>query len=557
MPPFAAAVDAGVLSIMCSYNRINSTYSCENDETLNKELKGYVGFNGWVMSDWGATHSTQGAANGGLDQEMPDSSFFGTNLKNAILAGTVPQSRVDDMVLRILTALYAIGEFDKPVPGIITADVTSPAHNLLARQLASYSITLLKNKNNTLPLSKNLKKVAVFNDPASVSVITGGGGSGSVEPKYRVSPLSGITTALNGNSPRAPCVWDSPNFDYYQPGNPSSPSSNAADCCSQCRAQTDCNAWTYYQNLCYFKYDSSGRVPSQGRQSGVVPPANGSVDIEYYHGTDPQAATALASSADVAICVMATSSSEGGDRGDLSLPSDQVSICRAVGKVKKTVAVVITPGAVLTDWADDVDAVIVAFMPGQEEGNAIADVLFGAVNPSGKLPVTFPNIENEVNFKVDEYPGVGLQEYYREQLNVGYRWYAAHQVTPRFAFGFGLSYTTFDLSGLAITGRQVSVLLKNTGSVSGAEVVQLYLGFPPSAGEPPIQLKGFSKVFLAPGASEKVTFTLTDRDLSIWDVSTHSWTVVSGTFTVNVGTSSQDLPLKQTVTFGPAATILM
>jgi len=274
------------------------------------------------------------------------------------------------------------------------------------------------------------------------------------------------------------------------------------------------------------------------------------VAIQYYYGTDTQAAANMASSADVAICLLATSSSEGGDRGSLSLPNDQVSICRAVGKVQKTVVVVITPGAVLTDWTDDVAAVVVAFLPGQEEGNAIADILFGSVNPSGKLPVTFPNKENEVNFRQDEYPGVGQQEYYREQLNVGYRWYATHQVTPRFAFGFGLSYTTFSLSGLTITGRQVASQLKNTGSVGGAEVVQLYLGFPSSAGEPPIQLKGFNKVFLAPGASQTVSFTLTNRDLSIWNVGTHSWMVVSGNFTVYVGTSSQDLPLKQVTTFG-------
>jgi len=336
-------------------------------------------------------------------------------------------------------------------------------------------------------LSKNLKKVAVFNAPASSNVITGGGGSGSVNAKYRVTPLAGITTALNGQ----------------------------------------------------------------------LPVGQSAVDIEYYNGKDPQAAATLAASADVAICVLATSSSEGGDRSSLSLPADEISICRAVGKAQKTVAVVITPGAVLTDWSDDVHAVVVAFMPGQEEGNAIADILFGAVNPSGKLPVTFPNKENEVNFKPDEYPGVGLQEYYREQLNVGYRWYATHQVVPRFAFGFGLSYTTFDLSGLTITGRRVSLQLKNTGSVSGAEVVQLYLGFPSSAGEPPIQLKGFSKVLLAPGGMQTVVFTLSDRDLSIWNVATHSWAVVAGTYTVYVGTSSQNLPLKQTATFGPIPNIIL
>jgi beta-glucosidase len=407
---------------------------------------------------------------------MPDQSFFGSALEAAVKAGTVPQSRVDDMVLRILTALYTIGEFDHPVSGKITNDVTSTQHDQLTRQLASSSTVLLKNNNNLLPLPKTgLKVVSVFNAPASTRVISGGGGSGSVVPKYQISVLTGITAVLN---------------------------------------QT------------------------------------GSVNITFYGGSSTAQAAALAKASDVAICVMATTSSEGSDRPNLSLPTDQMSICNAVGKAQpKTVAVVITPGAILTDWADNVEAVLVAFMPGQEEGHAIADILFGTVNPSAKLPVTFPNKENEVGFKADEYPGVNLQEYYREQLNVGYRWYATHQIKPRFAFGFGLSYTTFSLTNLAISGRTVRVSLQNTGKVAGAEVVQLYLGFPASAGEPPIQLKGFQKVNLTPGSTQVLTFQLNDKSLSIWDVGTHSWKVQSGTFTVYVGTSSEDLPLKQTVTF--------
>jgi beta-glucosidase len=476
MPPFAAAVDAGILSIMCSYNKINGTYSCENDETLTVELKKYVGFSGWVMSDWGADHSTIPAATHGLDQQMPDSSFFGQALLAAVQAGTVPESRVDDMVVRILTALYAIGEFDHPVSGKITNDVTSKAHDTLTRTLAAHSTVLLKNNNNLLPLPKTgLKSVSVFNAPASRSVITGGGGSGAVAPKYQISVLTGVTAVLN---------------------------------------------------------------------------VTGSVNITYYSGSSAQAAADLAKSTEVAICVMATTSHEGADRPNLALPADQVSICNAVGKAQpKTIAVVITPGAVITDWADNVAAVLVGFMPGQEEGNALADIIFGDVNPSAKLPVTFPNKENEVGFAPDEYPGVNGQEYYREHLNVGYRWYATHGVKPRYAFGFGLSYTTFTLSNLAVSGRSVSATLRNTGKVTGEEVVQLYLGFPASAGEPPIQLKGFQKISLTAGGSQVVTFTLNDKSLSIWDVTSHSWKVQSGTFTVYVGTSSEDLPLKQTVNF--------
>jgi len=451
---------------MCSYNKINGLYSCENNENLNVELKGYVNFSGWVMSDWGGTHSTVAAANGGLDQQMPDGSFFGANLKSAVQQGTVPQSRLDNMVFRILVALYKIGEFDHPVQGNIAADVTSQAHNTLARQLSAQSTVLLKNDMNLLPLPKGLKQIAVFNPSASSSIITGGGGSGSVRPKYQVSPLTGITNAAGAGS------------------------------------------------------------------------------VKYYNGNDVNAAAALAAASDVAICVLATSSSEGGDRSSLSLRQNEINICTAVGKVKKTVAVVITPGSVLTNWADSVAALVVSFIPGQEEGNALADVLFGSVNPSGKLPITLPNVENEVGFKPDEYPGVNLQEYYREQLNVGYRWYMTHQVKPRYPFGFGLSYTTFAVSDIILAGRKVSVTLNNTGNTAGAEVVQLYVAFPSSAGEPPLQLKGFQKVTLTPKQTQVVNFQLTDRDLSIWDTNTHAWKITAGTYVLNVGTSSQNLPLK-------------
>jgi len=384
----------------------------------------------------------------------------------------------------------------------------------------------------------------VFNPSASQAIITGGGGSGSVQPKYQVSPLAGIMSAVNSGGSRPPCVLEPPNVDLFQPGNPSAPASDVSDCCKQCSGRVDCNAWTFFQGTCYFKYDASGYTAKDGCTSGTIPPVNGSTAVKYYAGNDVNAATTLAAASDVAICVLATSSSEGGDRGNLQLNQNEVAICNAVGKVRNTVAVIVSPGAVLTDWADSVSSLLVAFMPGQEEGNALADVLFGDVNPSGKLPVTFPNVDNEVGFKPDEYPGVNLQEYYREQLNVGYRWYLSHQVKPRYPFGFGLSYTTFALSGITLAGRKVSVMINNNGSTTGAEVVQLYVKFPDSAGEPPLQLKGFQKVLLNPKDTKSVDFTLTDRDLSIWDVTTHAWRIVSGTYVVYVGTSSQNLPLK-------------
>jgi hypothetical protein len=208
------------------------------------------------------------------------------------------------------------------------------------------------------------------------------------------------------------------------------------------------------------------------------------------------------------------------------------TLIQNVAKVlgKKTVVVAVTPGALLTPWRDDVGAIVTPIMPGQEYGNAIADVLCGEVNPSAKLPLTFPNKENEVEMTPDMYPGKNGISVYSEGLEVGYRWYNAHNVKPAFAFGHGLSYTQFEYSDLKVSQRSVSCSVKNVGDVDGAEVPQLYLGFPASAQEPPKQLKGFKKIQLKAGASATVTFPLTDRDFSIWDFSLPSSNCSDGAF---------------------------
>jgi len=547
-PPFFASVAAGVGSIMCSYNKINNVYACENQQTLNTELKGYAGFEYWVMSDWGATHSTVNSANGGLDQEMPSANYYSpTNINNAISSGQISQNTVNNMVYRILVSMFAIGIFDIPEPtGNITSDVTSSAHNTLARNLAAQAIVLLKNNNKLLPLSKTVSKIGVFGKPASTNIITGGGGSGSVVPKYQITPLQGISNAANQG--RTTTCTVEQNIDYYQPGNPSAPAKSSDDCCSQCENRGDCYAWTYVSTsgLCYFKPNADGRQSSQGLVSGQV---QGKANISYCDGSNVDTCVTLAGQVDVAICVMATTSSEGSDRPNLQLPSDQVNLCTKVGQANKnTIAVTINPGAILTPpWDDSVAAILAMGMPGQEEGNALGDVLFGAVNPSGRLPVTFPNHDNEINFTQSQYPGVNLQANYSEKLLVGYRWYASSGTVPKYPFGHGLSYTTFSYTNLVVSGRTVSATITNTGSVAGAEVAQLYIGFPASAGEPPIQLKGFSKVSLNPGTNKVVSWTLSDKDLSIWDASTHKWVLQTGTFNVNVGASCMDFKLKGTM----------
>ena len=253
---------------------------------------------------------------------------------------------------------------------------------------------------------------------------------------------------------------------------------------------------------------------------------------------------------------VATTSSEGTDRRSLNLQDNGNALVSAVAAANpNTIVVAATPGALLTPWAKEIKALLVNFMPGQEGGNAIADLLFGDVNPSGKLPLTFPNVDNEVNFTKEMYPGTfpdhgnpSQQEAsYSEKLLVGYRWYDAHKVAPAFPFGHGLSFTTFHYSELQSSTSAVSLTLTNNGSAGGAEVVQLYLSFPAAAGEPPQQLKGFQKVYLQPGEKAQVTLKLSPRDFSIWSVAAHSWQVVSGAFGVAVGSSSRDHRLTGTI----------
>jgi len=432
-PAFQAAVDAGVGSVMCGYNKINNTYACENEVTLG-DLKNKMGFKGWVMSDWGGTHSTAKAANAGLDQEQATFDFFGTALENAVKAGQVSQARVDDMVLRILTAMYTAGLFDEAQPtGDPSKDVQSPDHVQLTRTLAAAGTVLLKNSRNLLPLDPSLRSIAVIGDDAQDKYIAVGGGSGSVVLPYLVTPLQAIKAEA------------------------------------------------------------------------------GKTSISYTPSGNTGAAAQAAKNADVAIVFVACTSSEGGDRGSLVLPDGQDALVSAVAQAQpNTIVVIHSPGAVLMPWVNNVGAIVAAFLPGQEDGNAIADILYGKVNPSGRLPVTFPvsDAQTPINTQA-QYPGINGQTSYSEGLFVGYRWYDQNKQVPLFPFGHGLSYSTFQYSGIQLSGTNplsVSVTIANKGKWNGNEVAQLYLSYPSSAGEPILNLRGFKKVNIAAGQSVKVTF---------------------------------------------------
>eukprot|EP00052_Salpingoeca_macrocollata_P017874 m.146254 g.146254 ORF g.146254 m.146254 type:complete len:696 (-) comp20527_c1_seq1:51-2138(-) len=467
--PFAGAVDAGVGSVMCSYNKINDTYSCENPVTLGA-LKNQMGYKGWVMSDWGATHSVSIVQ--GLDQEMPGGTYFGKPLEAAVQNGSISMAKVDDSVVRIMAQYFAVGLFDKPNTNKITNNVTSAEHRSLCADLSANSTVLLQNKDNILPFShgktKKFALIGLAKDP-----ITHGGGSGQVVPANVADPLSVLRSRLG----------------------------------------------------------LTGDQPCQGE-----------VCVYFSDGSNTQEAAQMAKMAEVAVVFVGTTSHEGADRTSLNVDNNGDALVAAVAAAQAdTVVVVATPGAILTPWRANVKGIVTNFMPGQEVGTAIWRILFGDANPSGKLPITFPNTDNEQGFTQNQWPGVNKEADYSEKMLFGYRWYDAHKVVPAFPFGHGLSYTTFEYSSITASASSVSVTVKNTGSVAGAEVPQLYISFPASAGEPPQVLRGFSKVMLAPGQATTVTFPLTSRDLSIWDISTHSWAAVKGSFTAAVGSSSRDL----------------
>ena len=485
-PPFEAAVEAGVQSVMCSYNRINDISSCQNEETF-KHLRENLGFKGWVVSDWTATYSTEGSLTAGLDVEMPLGLFYSKKrLDEALANGNLTESRVDESVKRLLTAIYTMNIQDNY--GDPMADATSPEHNSLAREIAAKSTVLLKNTENLLPLnpaSLGGKCIAVLGEEETYA----GDGSGHVTAGYVIWPKDGIANAL--------------------------------------------------------------------KDAGI-----NDAQVLYFTGKDLNEASSGAAKCEYAVVVVATNSCEGIDRETLSLNNGQDElVATVVAANPKTIVVATIPGAVLMPWADSVPAILVDWLPGQEYGNALADVIFGKVNPSGRLPITMPNKENEIGFSQRQFPGIRTPSdllpnaYYSEGLQVGYRWYHANQVIPLFPFGHGLSYTTFEYTKMGVLKGSsdkefltVSAVVTNNGSThTGAEVAQLYMTFPLLAFEPPVQLKSFVKTkILAPAESQSVTFTLRKQDLSIWDEKSHAWSLVVGEFTFSVGASSSDIRLTTT-----------
>ncbi|MGA2218167.1 MAG: glycoside hydrolase family 3 C-terminal domain-containing protein [Terracidiphilus sp.] len=505
--------DSNVQSVMCSYNLTNDQYDCENAVLLIQTLKTEWNFPGFVMSDWWATHSTVNAANNGLDQEQPNQQYFST-LGAAISTAQVPQSRLDDMVHRILRAMYQVGIFDYPQQ---IQPIPAAADAAIAQEIEENGAVLLQNANHQLPLTAPaIQSIAVIGSNADTAVLSGGGSA-------QVQPVGG---ALTGGYPCPPCwaqvVWDLSS-------------------------------------------------PLQAIQAKAP-----NAKVQYADGSNAAAAAALAAQSQVAIIFVSQWSSEGMDQTSLNLtdltsttPIDQDALVEAVAAANpNTIVVIESGGPIVMPWLSQVGAVLEAWYPGQSGGPAIADLLFGTTNPSGKLPITFPASAAQLPRPVIPQPPDDVTPFpvnYTEGYNVGYKWYDVNGYTPLFYFGYGLSYTTFSISKAALVNNlssttspnfQVTFNLSNTGSVAGAEVAQVYLGLPASTNEPPRRLVGWQKVPLQPGASQAVTIEVDQNDsshpMSYWDSSSVSWTVAPGTYTVYLGNSENAASLTTvgTITVG-------
>jgi beta-glucosidase len=485
---FQIAIERGQPgSVMCAYNRVNGAYSCGNDHLLNGVLKGDWGYKGWVMSDWGAVYDLDFAMKG-LDQQsghqLDKEIWFGAPLKSAVESGAIPAERVSDMTRRILRSMFAVGVVDRPPA---KGPIDYEAHAAIARQAAAEGIVLLKARDGLLPLAAGAKRIAVIGGRADTGVLSGGGSS-------QVTPAAGVgapavVVPVGGEGQMA--AW------FREVWHPSAPLE-------------------------------------------AIRKANGAAQVIFDPGRYPASAAAAAAQADVAVVFAGQWMTEGLDAPDLSLPSGQDALIAAVAAANpNTIVVLETGGPVLMPWLEQAGAVLEAWYPGARGGEAIADVLFGKVNPSGRLPMTFPA-------SLDQTPRPTLIGFGRgdrephdvphpEGSDVGYRWFAAKGLKPLFPFGHGLSYTRFEYGQLKVAGGgslSVSFEVANTGPVAGADTPQLYLTATP--GGPKVRLLGFEKVLLQPGERRVVTLRADPRLLAGYDVAARGWRIAPGRYEVRL-----------------------
>jgi len=596
MPAFDAAVtQANAASVMCAYSMVNGNFACNNSFLNNTVLRDQWNFPGFVMSDYGALHSTQGAVEG-TDSEQPESTYYGTALQTAVQKGTIPLSALNTMVQRILTEMFQYNLFNQPRTGSTSATVTTPADVAVATQVAEEGTTLLKNSGSVLPLAASGGgTIAVIGPSASASPTYAGGGSAYVIPSGTVTPLAGIQAAAGSGTtvtysqglptdtslPSIPSSSLSPAYSSTGSGGSYTGTLTAPQTGTYVLALTNpcgCYTSTYLSVNGQQLIDDPGTPPVSTFSAAVQLTAGQQYTVsisgqssQLLWGTPSalapsiSAAVAAAQSASVAVVVVSDDTeSEATDRPALNLPSAQDELIEAVAAANPHTVVVINAGApVAMPWLSQVAGVLDAWYPGQTSGTSLASVLFGQTDPGGHLPVTFPASLTQVPASTTaQFPGNGSTVQYSEGIDVGYRWYDANSLAPLFPFGFGLSYTQFSYSNLQISPASVdgtgdvtvSATVTNTGTRAGSDVAQLYLGDPSAAGEPPRQLAGFQRVTLAAGASTPVSFTITPQQESWWSDSANGWSQSEGTYSVYVGDSSDLSGLPLSGTFTMAAT---
>jgi beta-glucosidase len=488
---FELAIERGKPgSVMCSYNKVNGDWACENDYLMNQLLKLDWRYPGFVMSDWGGVHSAAKAVNAGLDQESAGEIFdsqvyFDAPLREALAKGEVTQARIDDMVQRILRSMFAVGVFEHPAR---KAPIDEKANLAVARETLEAGAVLLRNEHELLPLDVDkLASVAVIGAHADKGVLAGGGSS--------------LVSAKGGNAVPglAPTGWPGP--------------------------------------VMYHPY-----APLKAIRA-MAPKAN----VQFAEGNDIAAAAALAAKSQVAVVFVQKWAAESVDTPDLNLPDNQDALVAAVAKANpRTIVVLENGGPVAMPWLDQVGAVLETWYPGGDAGTAIANLLSGKVNPSGRLPLSWPRDASQLPRAT--LPGTtggtppDTVDYNIEGADVGYRWYQSRGIQPLFPFGYGLSYTRFQHGALKLVTQggqwQATVQVTNTGSRAGADVAQVYVLVPGAKAK---RLAGYTKVFLKPGEHRVLTIPLERRLLADFDVAKHGWVLRGGQYSVVEGRSSEEL----------------
>jgi beta-glucosidase len=501
-------------AVMCSYNRINGDFGCENSYTLRDVLENEWGFKGFVISDWGGTHSTEKASAAGLDQEEPMAEFFGQKLKEAVESGKVPLSEIDDHARRILYAEFLSGIVDDP-PQMGVVDVEKGFE--VSQAIEEKSIVLLKYSPTVLPINvSKVHSIAIIGGHADVGMLSGGGSA-------QVDPPGGNAIMPPG---KGATIWQKP---VWFPTSPLK------------ALQT--------------------KLPN--------------AKIDFDPGADPKSAANLAKSADLVIVFAYQWLSEDMDVPSLSLPHNQDALIEQVAAANSHTIVVLETGTAVTmPWIDKVAGVIEVWYAGSAGHKALANVLVGDVNPAGKLPLSFPKSEadlphpeaakipSESQMRAGDVADdgaatpnasahTGYAVHYDEGPEVGYKWYETQNKKPLFPFGFGLSYTTYAYSGLSVDSatKTVRFTVKNTGKRAGTEIAEVYARLPKGADEPYKRLVGWKRVTLASGESQSITIAIDDRVLQTFDEEKNLWNMATGEYQVMVGGSSDDTPLLASLWF--------